>query len=85
LLRARRAPWQFLLRAALEDRLCAETARQTTRAAIIGRAQGRGMTTPRYPFPRAGDVIGYIVVALTLGPLIYSILPLVVPWFFYRY
>jgi hypothetical protein len=37
-------------------------------------------TKPRDPFGRAGDVVGYIVAAVILAPLVYAVLPLVLPW-----
>jgi len=37
-------------------------------------------TKPRDPIERAGDVLGYIVAALAPGPLVYAVLPIILPW-----
>lgn len=34
------------------------------------------------PFEHAGDVLGYIIVALALVPLVYAMAGLVLPWLF---
>lgn len=38
------------------------------------------MTAVRHPFERAGDMLGYIVAAIALGPLVYAVLSLILPW-----
>jgi hypothetical protein len=36
----------------------------------------------RDPFERAGAILGFVILVLTLGPLLYAMLPIIVPWLY---